>query len=92
MISLDRLYVSYYQLAVAADSMKLNLVARLYLVQQGLVFDGEHHRHAGHVEVLDFAVFKGNFSGVLVNLLDFTVGHVGCAVCGLRSRFDIGGC
>ena len=56
---------------------KSDLVAGLDVGQKTLVFGGEHHGHTGHVQVLDVAMFDRDLAAVLVDLLDFTVGH-GC--------------
>lgn len=43
-------------LSAFADHHKADLVADLYLVEQGFVFGVEHHGHARHLQMLDLPV------------------------------------
>lgn len=62
-------------LAALHDDNELDLVANLYFVEKGLVFDVEDHRHGRHVQIPDRAMLDRELANALVYLANFAVSH-----------------
>ena len=71
----------YRQRTIHFFGDEFNLVSGFDLVQHRRIFDAKYHRHAGHIEIGQRAMFDGDFTAVL----DYFFDGAARQCCGSRS-------